>query len=722
MKNRILINSRKVILLLLLIIPLCRAQGQGIIPYFEWVKQTGGAGADAAQRIMLDDTGNIYMAGEFNGTVDFNPGTGVQNLTAVSNSDAYVAKYTPAGNLVWATRVGAAQGASVMTMDGSGNLYMIPNGGYIAKINNSGSVVWNLPVNFTNIYDMTTDNTGNVYLIGIFMGTVDFDPGPGVSNLTATATYNTFVLKLDPGGALVWAKPVLSNANAQGKGIVAGADGYLYFTGYFQGIADFDGGAGIANLTAGTTPATFIAKWSLAGNYVWAKTTQGSTGGTANGEKIALHPLTGELYLCGTFTGTVDFEPGPGTVNATSNGASDVFVLRMDTSAATIWAGRMGGSSLDIPYGIAVDTTGAVYTTGVFGNLNSDFDPGPAVELLPFAGGNRDIFVAKLDAGGNYAWARSMGSPGVENAKSIAVDKNLNVYTSGFFQGAVDFNTGTSSPQIKTSSGGNDIYLHKFYQFLCVPTTSIVNAIGCETYTLNGQTYTTSGVYTQTLVNSIGCDSLLTIELTITSPFVDTLFQDACDSFVFNDITYYQSGTYTQSYISMANCDSIHTLVLDMNAVNTQVSRANNTLTANAAGAQYQWINCNGNVPVPGATNNVFTPAQNGAYAVIVTENNCTDTSYCFAITGITDLQTLDELTTAVIYPNPNHGKLSVMVSRPLKDAGIRIVNILGQTLLHQQQVNGTTIAIDMSHYASGVYFLELSEAGAMASFKLIKE
>lgn len=721
--NKIMINnSRKMVLLLLLMLALCQAKGQGIVPSFEWVKQVGGTGADAGQRLILDDTGNIYMAGEFNGTVDFDPGTGVSNLTAVGTSDAYVAKYTPAGALVWATRVGAAQGASVMTMDASGNIYMIPNGGYIAKLNNSGVVVWSLPVNFTNIYDITTDNTGNVYLTGIFMGTVDFDPGPGVTNLTATATYNTFVLKLDASGALLWAKPILSNANAQGKGLVAGDDGYLYLTGYFQGIADFDGGTGTASLTAGSTPAAFIAKWTLAGNYVWAKTTQGSTGGTAQGEKITLHPLTGELYLMGTFTGTVDFDPGPGTSNETSNGASDIFVLRMDTSAALVWSRRMGGNSLDMPLGIAVDTTGAAYTTGVFGNLNSDFDPGPAIELLPFAGGNRDIFVSKLKGNGDYAWARSIGSPGIENGRSIAVDKNLNVYTTGFFQGAPDFNTGTSSPQIKTSAGGNDIYLHKFYQFLCVPTTSIINAIGCETYTLNGQTYTASGVYTQTLVNSIGCDSLLTIELTITSPFVDTLFQNACDSFVFNDVTYYQSGTYTQSYISIANCDSIRTLVLNMNAVNTQVNRAGNTLTANATGALYQWINCNGNVPVPGATNSVFNPTQNGAYAVIITQNNCTDTSYCFAVTGITDLQTLNELTTAVIYPNPNHGQLSVMVPRPLKDAEIRIVNVLGQTLLHRRQLVGTAITIDMTSYASGVYFLELTEAGAMATFKLIKE
>ncbi len=601
MMQHILNNSRKVILLLLLMLPLSAAQRTNIL--FEWVRPMGGTAGDAGQKIVLDDTGNIYVAGSFSGTVDFDPGPGVNNLTSTASSDVFVSKYNASGTPVWTTKAGAAQSATLLTIDGTGNLYMIPWGGAITKLNNAGNIAWTKPMSFTYASDLTTDNAGNLYISGYFQGTVDFDPGPGVSNLIAATTggqYNTFVLKLDTAGNFIWAKPVLSANNIQIQGILVGNDGKLYMTGAFSGIADFDPGTGTANVTAGTTPAAFIAKWNPDGSYIWAKTTQGSTAGTAEGARFSRHPFNNDIYLMGQFTGTVDFDPGPGVLHATSNGGNDVFILRMDTAATVTWVKRIGGAGLDNPSDIAVDTAGAVYTTGVFGNLNSDFDPGPGTELLPFAGGNRDIFVSKLDANGNYAWARSIGSAALDNGRSIAVDKNMNVYTTGSFQGTADFNTGTATPVTRTSAGGNDIFLHKFYQAVCTPTFSSLTAVGCETYFYNGQLYTTGGSYTQTFTNAAGCDSALTIELTITTPSIDTVFQTACDSFVFNGITYLQSGFYTETYVSSLNCDSTVTLALNLNAVNTQVTRVNNTLTAAATGAVYQWINCNGNVPVPG--------------------------------------------------------------------------------------------------------------------------
>lgn len=692
-------------------------------PSFEWVQQMGGTGADAGRQVLLDGAGNVYLSGEFSGTVDFDPGPGVQNLTALSGSNTFVAKYTPAGALVWATRVGAAQGSTSMTMDNSGNLYVVPTGGYIAKLSNTGSITWSIPVNFSYAYDIANDNAGNIYLTGIFTGTVDFDPGPGLSNLTATATYNTFVLKIDGNGALVWAKAILSNNDLQGKGIIVGSDARLYICGYFGGTGDFDPGLGVANLTAGTSPAMFITKWDLSGNYIWAKTTQGGAAGTANGEKMVRHPKLNDIYITGRFTGTVDFDPGPGTVNATSNGGSDIFVMRMDTAGAVAWAKRMGGSGLDYGLAITADTLGAVYTTGRFGNLNADFDPGANTVLLPFSGGLGDVFVSKLDGNGNYAWARSMSSDGFEEGRGIAVDKNLNVYTTGPFQGVAEFNTGPGMiSAAKTSLGGNDIFLHKFYQHICSTVYDTAYITACGSYYFNGQLYTSSGSYTEPYINTIGCDSLFTIDLILTEPFADTLVQAACASFVFQGETYTQPGTYTHVYTSVLNCDSTYTLQLTFNAVNTQVNRSGNTLTAGATGAAYQWINCNGDVPVPGATGSTFTPTQNGAYAVIITENNCTDTSYCYAITGITGLGSLDATTSLTVFPNPGKGLLTVTASRPLQHAALHIMDMPGRVLLSRQDINSNNINLDISSYAPGIYILELQEGGATAQFKLVKE
>lgn len=126
-----------------------------LIPLTDWVKSISGTAA-----ISHDASGNAYVTGSFSGTVDFDFGSGVSNLTSSGSTDIFAAKYTAAGNLVWAKRIGGT-GAD------------------------AGSSVVNL--------------NGNMILSGSFLGTVDFNPGTAVNNLTSAGTTNEdlFMLALN---------------------------------------------------------------------------------------------------------------------------------------------------------------------------------------------------------------------------------------------------------------------------------------------------------------------------------------------------------------------------------------------------------------------------------------------------------------------------------------------------------------------------------------------
>ena len=109
----------------------------------------------------------------------------------------------------------------------------------------------------------------------------------------------------------------------------------------------------------------------------------------------------------------------------------------------TTWAKKMGGTGSDNGKGIAVDATGNVYTTGTFKGT-ADFDPGTGTFNLVASGVN-DIFVSKMDASGNFLWAKKIGGSGDDYGNGIAVDASGNVYTTGSFIGTVDFNPGVAT-------------------------------------------------------------------------------------------------------------------------------------------------------------------------------------------------------------------------------------------------------------------------------------
>ncbi len=169
------------------------------------------------------------------------------------------------------------------------------------------------------------------------------------------------------------------------------------------------------------------------------------------------------------------------------------------------------------------------------------------------------------------------------------------------------------------------------------PSINNITRSDCYNFTLNGKTYTQTGVYRDTLFSAsfTGCDSILVLNLTLNVSRVTLPSQVACKRYLFNNKLITTSGTYRDTLTNINSCDSIITITVTINTVDKTVTKTGNTLEATGTAINtYQWINCSNNLPITGATTSSFAPINSGDYAVILTgTNGCVDTSSCTNVT-----------------------------------------------------------------------------------------
>jgi hypothetical protein len=252
-----------------------------------WVKFIGGTGSDQGLSINSDSSNNIYITGFFSGIVDFDPGLGITNLTSAGDGDVFIQKIDSNGNLIWVKSVG-----------GLGH-----------------EIGWSI----------ATDNSKNIYVSGIFLGTADFDPGIGTTTLTPIGGSDIFIQKLDSNGNLIWVKSIGGAGYEEVNSSIIDNQGNIFITGSFQNIVDFDPGVGTTNLTSMGNSDVFVQNIDPNGNLIWAKSVGGAGADIGYATTI---DSSDNLYLTGLFSGTSNFNPN-GIYNLTSNGQVDAFVLKL---------------------------------------------------------------------------------------------------------------------------------------------------------------------------------------------------------------------------------------------------------------------------------------------------------------------------------------------------------------------------------------------------------
>ncbi len=290
-------------------------------------------------------------------------------------------------------------------------------------------------------------------------------------------------------------------------------------------------------------------------------------------------------------------------------------------------------------------------------------------------------------------------------------------------------NSGTYIDTIPNTAGCDSlITIHLIVNAVSTGPTISQTVCGSYTSPSGNYTWTSSNTYTDTIPNAVGCDSIITINLIVNTVSAGpALYHTACRSYISpsGNYTWTSSNTYTDTIPNIAGCDSIITINLTINNVYIVVNQNGTTLMANSPVDAYQWIDCdNGNSIITGEVSHNFTASANGSYAIIITENGCTDTSVCYEITsaGLSE-NTVENIIT--ISPNP--ANTAVNISFELLNNGNIVVELFsaaGQIVYSQKVKNAAigkySLKIETADLDNGLYFIAIQNGSGKTYNKLI--
>ncbi|BDS15389.1 LamG-like jellyroll fold domain-containing protein [Aureispira anguillae] len=321
-------------------------------------------------------------------------------------------------------------------------------------------------------YAIAQDANQDIYVVGRFRETADFNMGAGTANLTSTGNYDAFIAKYDLNGNYIWA----FNLGTTGTGkdtraydITVDALGNVIVVGEFKGAGvNFAPLGGVAtsltSSTAGSDPDGFAAKYNSAGQCIWAMQ---FGAGTLNNEiyGVATDP-SNNIYIAGrlddndaTNATAINVNPLGAAHSMNTNGA-DIVLIKYNANGLHLWDASIGSSG-NLEYAYGVEVSGAnLYLTGEFQGT-AEFNPlGTSIQRTSL--GSYDGFVAQYDAAtGVCNWANRFGGTGSDEARKATVDAAGAVYLTGLFYNTVDFDPSGGTYNI-SSSGSSDIFVAKY--------------------------------------------------------------------------------------------------------------------------------------------------------------------------------------------------------------------------------------------------------------------
>jgi hypothetical protein len=393
----------------------------GVVSLFaeNWTQQFGTSSEDYGTDIVSDNSGNIYLTGYTDGSLEGN------NL---GNGDIWLAKFSQSGHRVWTRQFGSSNSdvSTSITVNDSGDIFIVGythgsiNGSnigasdvWLAKFNNNGDRIWTRQfgtVNHEYSEEIISDGNGNIYLTGRTNGSLS-----GGNH----GDYDFWLAKFDENGQSIWKKQFGTIKHDYAKEIILDGNGDIYLTGRTHGSLN-----GI-NLGGSDI---FLAKFNRDGTEIWTKQFGSSQDDDPRGMKL---DYLNNIYIGGYTSGVL---------GEISFGGVDVFVKKFDENGTEIWTKQLGTIEGDVLNDLTVEDKN-IYLTG--------YTRGSAYQTNQ---GLSDIVILKLDENGKELWTRQFGTSAGDYSNGITVI-GKDIYFTGYVEESLDGNV---------HIGGADIFLMKF--------------------------------------------------------------------------------------------------------------------------------------------------------------------------------------------------------------------------------------------------------------------
>jgi len=419
-----------------------------IDPTLAWSSFLGGAGADYAEGVATDSSGNCFVTG-YTTSADF-PLQNALDTTLNGNYAVFVTKISPSGQLLWSTYLDGNQEDSgfAIATDSSGNVLITgktkstdwpTTGGFdttyggdtdgdafVTKLTTNGAMVWSSYLGGTGLdtgAGIATDPSGNVLIVGNTKSTTGFPTAGGFATTYNGGTQDGFVTKISAAGALLWSSYLGGSLSDAAESVAADANG-VYVTGTTSSTTGFPSTGVLGTTHAGGTNDAFLTRISPAGAIMWSGYLGGSGGEQGLGVAV---DGSGNAFVTGT-TASADF-PASGGLSGTKAGSSDVFVAKVNAGGTRLWSGFLGGSMADIGEDIAVDAAGNAYVGGWSGS--SDFPAPGGFDSTPHGGLAWEGIVFEVTGAGALQWSSLIGDSVRNECYDVAVDSSGNVFVVG---------------------------------------------------------------------------------------------------------------------------------------------------------------------------------------------------------------------------------------------------------------------------------------------------
>lgn len=584
----------------------------------EWALHFGGTAFEEASQVAEDPAGNIYICGHYLGNLIYPGPNGTDSLVSASQASVFLAKINPQGQVLWMKDIQGlgneyAYGLSVnsqgkialggwmqgsISFNGSSNVPNVSNrAAYLAVYDTAGLYQWHQIVDGASneyAYACLASESGDFFLAGSYRNTVDFDPGPGSDSYTSNFGGNdVFISKYDATGQYQWVQVLGQNSFEAASGLAEDLNQNIYLTGDFSATQDFDASAASQSLTSNGFTDIFVLSLSNSGQFRWVRQLGGSGGDKPN----AIVVKDSLVFHTGYFYNTVDLNPGPDSLLATSLGQNAIYLQVLDTAGAFVDALSLDGSGADI--GLTVDhQSGNTLIAGHFENA-VDFDPDSTSMQVLRSFGDQDGFLLQL------------GSPlpcqNIKDSSYVEACENYTWRGTSYFNSGVYRDTSQQADPSCDSIFTLNLLIRSYNNYYYT-----IN--GCDSVVFRGLTYLNGGYVVDTLQDQYGCDSIEEFFI-----YVDSLDR----SVITNGFT--ASAQQSNVQYQWINCDNGNQMVVGATSQNFDPSLFNQP---------------------------------NGNYAVIISSINCSSTSDCVFLQNIGLPQW--SLSPPQVYPNPSDGLINI--------------------------------------------------------------